>query len=187
MKKKNLIISLFTFFGVFVFATSSCDLVNELDPETETEKVTRIFTEGSPWKVDTLNLKEDYFSGGISIVTFDTTYYDYGSIEFLDPAAPENPGFNAGYMIHRYTENGVQKVHSNAWVPYNHNSGSDRAITVFVRNIFTGEFVVGAWDMYLDKIIIEEEELKFAGWRREDSPAGNGGVYGTYRSYSLSH
>jgi len=166
---------------------TSCDKVNELvNPETETEKTTRIFVDGSPWKLDTLNYKEDVLSGGNSTVTYDTTYFNYGTIEFLDPAAAENPGYNAGYAIHRYTDNGQQKVDSIAWAPYNHYSGGDNHVTFFYHDQNSVDFVVGAWDMYLDKIIIEEDQVIVRGWRRETIPGGSGGSYGIFRSYSLS-
>ncbi len=168
-------------------ALNSCDKVNEIvNPETETEKMTRIFVEGSPWKVDTLVYKEDFFSGGQSVVTYDTAYFNYGIIEFFDPADADNPGYNAGYAVHRYTENGQQKVDSLAWAPYNHNSGSDNHITLFFHDQNSYDFVVGAWDMYLDKIIIEEDHIKIEGWRRENAGGGTGGVYGNFRGYSLS-
>ena len=186
MRKTYLFILLFVLSGLLTTMTSCEDLIEDISPESETERVTRIFTEGSPWKVDTLTYKEDFLSGGQSIVTYDTTYYNYGTIEFTDPEAAENPGYNTGYMIHRYTENGQQKVDSMAWAGYNHQSGSDRAITVFIHDQNSIDFVAGAWDMYLDKIIIEENKVKFEGWRRETSGNGTGGVYGNFRGYSLS-
>ncbi len=172
--------------GLFSVLFSACELMENLDPESETEKITRIFTSGSPWKLDTLNLKTDLFSGGNSVITSDTTFYNYGTIEFLDPAAEKNPGYNTGYLIHRYSENGSAKTDTMAWAPYNHNSGSDNHITIFFRNSPGADFVVGAWDMYLDKIVIEDKKLKFEGWRRETLPGGAGGSYGSFRSYSLS-
>lgn len=165
---------------------ASCELVEELDPESETEKITRIFLEGSPWKLDTLNIKTDLFSAGISTITSDTTYYNYGTIEFLDPAAEKNPGYFAGFMIHRFSENGLQKVDTLAWVPYNFSSGSDNHVTIFIRTPGSFDFVVGAWDMYLDKVIIEEKKIKIEGWRRETIHGGSGGAYGSFRSYVLS-
>jgi hypothetical protein len=48
------------------------------------------------------------------------------------------------------------------------------------------DYVVGAWDMYLDKIIIEEKKVKIEGWRRETIPGGSGGSYGTFRGYVLT-
>lgn len=170
---------------IFILPFSSCELFDELG-ETEKQKVTRIFTEGSPWKLDTLVLKTDLMSGGVSVITSDTAYYNYGTIEFLDPANANNPGYNTGYMIHRYTRNGSEMVDTMAWAPYNHNSGSDNHVTIFIRNSNSYDFVVGAWDMYLDKIIIDKKKVKIEGWRREDAGGTTGGTYGTFRSYVLT-
>lgn len=185
MKPFRQLLPLALLVGSMIFI-SSCELFDELNPESETEKVKRIFVDGSPWKLDTLNLKTDLFSSGISTVTSDTTFVNYGTIEFQDPGAEKNPGYNAGFMIHRFTENGQQKVDTLAWVPYNFNSGSDNHITVFVRTPPNPDFVVGAWDMYLDKVIIEEKKIKIEGWRRETIHGGSGGAYGSFRSYVLS-
>ncbi|HOX77698.1 MAG TPA: hypothetical protein PLW31_06625 [Bacteroidales bacterium] len=179
----------FIFFLIIssVFIFSSCDKINDIiDPETETEKVTRIFVEGSPWHVDTLTYKEDFLSGSQSVVTYDTSYFNYGTLEFTDPDASENPGYNCGYMIHRYSENGQAKIDSMAWAPYNHNSGSDNHITIFIHDQNSIDFVVGAWDMYLDKIIIGENKVKVEGWRRENAGGTSGGIYGNFRGYTLS-
>jgi hypothetical protein len=181
----NRLFLLIPLIGSMIF-TSSCELFDELDPESETEKVTRIFVEGSPWRLDTLNMKTDLYSAGISNVTSDTTLVNAGTIEFLDPAAEKNPGYNAGYMIHRFTENGMQKTDTLAWVPYNFSSFSDNHVTIFIRTPPNLDFVVGAWDMYLDKVIIEEKKIKIEGWRRETIHGGSGGAYGSFRSYVLS-
>jgi hypothetical protein len=84
-----------------IFSISSCELAEQLDPESDSEKNVKIFTKGV-WNVDTLNVKTDLFSAGNSSITSDTTYLNYGTIEFQDPEAAKNPGYGAGYMIHRF-------------------------------------------------------------------------------------
>jgi hypothetical protein len=168
-----------------VFTVSSCELAEQLDPESDSEKSVRIFTKGI-WNVDTLNVKTDLFSAGLSNVTSDTTYFNYGTIEFQDPEAASNPGYGAGYMIHRYVKNSISQIDTLAWVPYNFSSvGQEKVITIFISEPGKDK-VVGASDMYLDLNIREDKKVKFSGWRRVSIYGGSGGSYGWYRSYSLS-
>lgn len=169
-----------------VFTISSCELAEQLDPESDSEKSVRIFTKGGNWNVDTLNVKTDLYNAGISTVTSDTTYLNYGTIEFQDPGAALNPGYGAGYMIHRYVKVGTNHIDTLAWVPYNFNSvGQEGVITIFISEPGKDK-VVGASDMYLDLNTREDKTVKFSGWRRESIYGGSGGSYGWYRSYSLS-
>lgn len=62
---------LYLFAGLFI---TSCELVDELDPESETEKTVKTFTGRGQWKVDTLDTKTDLFSAGVSNVTSDSTF-----------------------------------------------------------------------------------------------------------------
>jgi len=163
---------------------ASCDLLKELDPESDTDKTVRIFTEGDVWKLDTLVTKTDILSGDISNVTSDSTFVNFGTIEFQKPNFTQ-PGYGAGYMIHRYVKNGVNKVDTAAWVPYNFNSTSNGVITLFF-SLPGHDFVVGAYDMYLDLNTQEEKKIRFSGWRRETIYGGSGGSYGTYRRYHLT-
>jgi len=180
----------FNFFLValcgIVLTISSCELADQLDPESDSEKNVRIFTKGGIWNLDTLNVKTDLYSGGNSTITSDTTYLNYGTVEFQDPNAALNPGYGAGYMIHRYKSNNENHVDTMAWVPYNFNSvGQEGVITIFISQ--PGEDkVVGASDIYLDVLTREDKKLRFSGWRRDAIYGGSGGSYGWYRSYSLS-
>jgi hypothetical protein len=165
-----------------IITLSSCEAVEELT-ETKTEKTIRIFTAGI-WNVDTLVTKTDVFSGGISNITSDSTFNNYGTIEFQKPNQTI-PGYGSGFMIHRYLKNGVNRIDTAAWVPYNFNSASDGTITLFFA--LPGEdFIVGAYDMYLDLETMEDNKIRISGWRRETIPGGSGGSYGTYRRYHLT-
>jgi hypothetical protein len=185
MKNNYFYFFLLAMLGVML-TISSCELAEQLNPESDSEKSVRIFTKGGIWNVDTLNVKTDLYSGGNSIITSDTTYLNYGTIEFQDPNAAKNPGYGAGYMIHRFVKNNESHVDTLAWVPYNFSSvGQEGVITIFISG--PGEDkVVGASDMYLDLNTREDKKVKFSGWRRETIYGGSGGSYGWYRSYSLS-
>jgi hypothetical protein len=168
-----------------IFSISSCELAEQLDPESDSEKNVKIFTKGV-WNVDTLNVKTDLFSAGNSSITSDTTYLNYGTIEFQDPEAAKNPGYGAGYMIHRFVKDNINHIDTLAWVPYNFNSvGQEDVITIFISEPGKDK-VIDAFDMYLDLNIREDKKVKFSGWRRETINGGSGGSYGLYRSYSLS-
>lgn len=172
--------ALIVFFGLSVV---SCDKIEET-LESETDKTIRIFTEGGIWRVDTLVTKTDVLSGGISNVTSDSLFVGFGTLEFQKPNQTV-PGYGAGYMIHRYTRNGVNQIDTAAWVPYNFNSGTDGTVTLFFA--LPGEdWVVGAYDMYLNIDLKEEKKLRFSGWRRIVIPGGSGGSYGSYRRYHLT-
>ncbi len=166
------------------FIFTSCEVVDDLLPMSESEKTVKTFTEGGNWNVDTLVAKTDVFSGGISTVTSDTTYIHYGTIEFQTPNQTV-PGYGAGFMIHRYNSAGVSHTDTAAWVPYNFNSASDGTITLFFS--LPGEdFVVNAYDMYLNLDAMEDDKILISGWRRETIPNGSGGSYGSYRRYHLT-
>jgi len=185
MKRNHFNFFVVVMLGV-VFTISSCELAEQLNPESDSEKNVRILTKGGNWNVDTLNVKTDLFSAGNSTITSDTTYLNYGTIEFQDPDAAANPGYGAGYMIHRYIKNNVNHIDTLAWVPYNFNSvGQEGVITIFLSEPGKDK-VVGAFDMYLDLNIREDKKVKFSGWRRETIHGGSGGSYGLFRSYSLS-
>jgi hypothetical protein len=184
MKKNFPYAFLLAMLGLF-FTISSCELAEQLDPESDSEKNVRIFTKGV-WNVDTLNTKTDLYNAGISSITSDTTYLNYGTIEFQDPEAAKNPGYGAGYMIHRFVKDGENYIDTLAWVPYNFSSvGQEGVITIFISEPGKDK-VVGASDMYLDLNIREDKKVKFSGWRRVTIYGGSGGSYGWYRSYSLS-
>jgi|GEM_PF-1035286 len=184
MKKNRTFTFLLAAIGL-IFTISSCELAEQLNPESDSEKNVRIFTAGV-WKVDTLNVKTDLYSAGISNITSDTTFLNYGTIEFQNPEAANNPGYGAGYMIHKYTLKGVNYTDTMAWVPYNFNSvGQEGVVTIFDAEP-GDDLVVDGMDMYLDLNIREDKKLKFSGWRRETIYGGSGGAYGWYRSYSLS-
>ncbi len=186
MKRNNLIVLLFVMMG-FMVMISSCDQVEDLLPKSESDKNVEIFTKGGAWNVDTLNIKTDVLQSGESNITSDTSYYDYGTIEFQDPGAANNPGYGAGYMIHYYMENGQNKIDTLAWVPYNFISVTqEKVITIFIPDPNSEDIVVDGYDMYLDLNTREEKKVKFSGWRRETIPGGSGGSYGNFRSYSLS-
>lgn len=169
-----------------IITFSSCELADQLNPESDSEKNVKILTKGGAWSVDTLNVKTDLFSNGNSIITSDSTFLKYGTIEFQDPEAAKNPGYGAGYMIHRYVKNNENRIDTLAWVPYNFSSvGQEGVITIFISEAGKDK-VVGASDMYLDLNIREDKKVKFSGWRRVSIYGGSGGSHGWYRSYSLS-
>jgi len=182
---KHNYLSLFT--ALLIFSTTlfltSCELFDKLDPESHSEKVVRIFT-GGTWKVDSLITKTDVLSGGVSNITSDSTFMNYGTIEFMEPNQTI-PGYGAGFMIHRYIRNGNSVTDTLAWVPYNFISTSDGYVTLFISEPGQ-DFVLDAYDMYLDLNILEENKVRFSGWRRETIPGGSGGSYGSYRSYYLT-
>jgi hypothetical protein len=161
---------------------TSCEAVEELT-ETDTEKAIRIFTAGV-WNVDTLVTKTDLFSGGISNIQTDSTFSNYGTIEFQKPNQTV-PGYGAGYMIHRYTKNGISRIDTAAWVPYNFNSGNNNYITLFFA-LPGQDIVVDGYDMYLDLVELSDKRIRISGWRRETIQGGSGGSYGTYRRYHLT-
>lgn len=182
MKKTFSLVSIASALLIVSFLFTSCEAVEELT-ETETEKTIRIFTEGI-WNVDTLVTKTDLFSGGISSIQTDSTFNNYGTIEFQKPNQTV-PGYGAGYMIHRYTKNGISRTDTAAWVPYNFNSGNNNYITLFFA-LPGQDIVVDGYDMYLDLVELSDKRIRISGWRRETIPGGSGGSYGTYRRYHLT-
>jgi hypothetical protein len=180
--KSNIILVLGMFFLVGLV---SCEKIDEL-LESETDKTVRIFTEGGVWKVDSLVLKTDVFSSGISNVTSDSTFLNYGTIEFKSPNEAES-GYGSGLMIHRYTKNGKARIDTLAWVPYNFKSvNQEKVITIFTMPPVKDPTGHKYLDLYLDLQIKQENKVKFSGWRRETISMGSGGSYGWYRSYVLS-
>ncbi len=179
----------FIFFaGLFmlsiVLALPACDLVEDVLPKSETERRIEIFTKGGEWRVDTLIGRTDVFSGGISTITSDTVWVNHGTIVFHEPNQTV-PGYGAGYMIHKYQKNGVSKVDTAAWVPYNFNTTNDNYITLFFA-LPGQDLVLDGYDMYLDAEVIEDDKIVISGWRRETIPNGSGGSYGSYRKYYLT-
>ena len=172
------------FILIFGIGITSCEVVDDLLPASETEKTIKIFTKGGVWNVDTLVAKTDVFSAGISTITSDTIHIHYGTIEFQTPNQTI-PGYGAGFMIRRYESGGLIHTDTAAWVPYNFNSASDGTITLFFS--LPGEdFVVNAYDMYLNLDAMEDNKIVISGWRRETIPNGSGGSYGSYRRYHLT-
>jgi len=170
---------------VFLMGLFSCEKIDEL-LESETDKTVRIFTEGGVWKVDSLVLKTDVFSSGISNVTSDSTFLNYGTIEFKSPNEAES-GYGSGLMIHRYTKNGKARIDTLAWVPYNFKSvNQEKVITIFTMPPVKDPTGHKYLDLYLDLQIRQENKVKFSGWRRNTISMGSGGSYGWYRSYVLT-
>ncbi|MFH1120185.1 MAG: hypothetical protein V1775_10185 [Bacteroidota bacterium] len=179
--KKRFFLPLIVCYSLII-TLSSCEAVEELT-ESKTEKTIRIFTNGI-WNVDTLVTKTDVFSGGISNITSDSTFNNYGTIEFQKPNQTY-PGYGAGFMIHKYVKNGIGRTDTAAWVPYNFQSTNDGTITLFFAQ--PGEdFVVDAYDMYLDLETMEDKKIRISGWRRETIQGGSGGSQGSYRRYHLT-
>lgn len=178
-KKTSLIV-----FIMLALAVTSCEVVEDILPKSETEKRIEIFTQGGVWQVDSLIGKTDVLSGGVSTVTSDSLWLDHGTIEFQKPNQTV-PGYGAGFMIHQYVENGQNHVDTAAWVPYNFNSGNENYITLFFA--LPGEdLVLDGYDMILDPEVIQEDKIVISGWRRETIPGGSGGSYGSYRKYYLT-
>ena len=167
-----------------IVAVTSCEVVEDILPKSETEKRIEIFTQGGVWQLDSLIGKTDVMSGGVSTITSDSLWLNYGTIEFQEPNQTV-PGYGAGFMIHRYVENGQNQVDTAAWVPYNFNSGNENYITLFFA--LPGEdLVLDGYDMILDPEVIQEDKIVISGWKRETIPGGSGGSYGSYRKYYLT-
>lgn len=164
----------------------SCDLLDELDPKSESEKRVELLTKGGVWKVDSLIGKTDVLSGGVSTITSEEIFLNHGTLEFQSPENKDNPGYNAGYAIHKYTLDGQAHVDTLAWVPYNFNSGSDNHITIFYSEPNADDFVVDAYDMYFDILTFESKKVRIESWRREQIAGGSGGSYGSFRRYHLT-
>lgn len=178
----NLILILGMFFLMGLF---SCEKIDEL-LESETDKTVRIFTQGGVWNVDSLVMKTDVLSSGISNVTSDSTFLNYGTIEFKNPNEAES-GYGSGLMIHRYTKNGKARIDTLAWVPYNFKSvNQEKVITIFTMPPVKDPTGHKYLDLYLDLQIRQENKVKFSGWRRNTISMGSGGSYGWYRSYVLT-
>lgn len=169
---------------IFLTGLLSCDKLEEL-METETEKTVRIFTQGGVWTVDSLVLKTDVLSSGVSKITSDSTFVNYGTIEFKSPNEAES-GYGSGLMIHRYTKKGKNRIDTLAWVPYNFNTGNNAFVTIFTMPPIKDPTGHKYLDLYLDLNTRQEKKVKFSGWRRETISMGSGGSYGWYRSYVLS-
>lgn len=181
--KSNIILITGMFFLMCLF---SCEKLDEL-LETETDKTVRIFTQGGIWNVDSLVMKTDVLSGGVSNVTSDSTFLNLGTIEFQNPNAEKNGGYGSGYMIHRYTKKGKNRIDTLAWVPYNFQSVTqDKVITVFTMPPIKDPTGHKYLDFYLDLQIRQDKKVKFSGWRRNTISGGSGGSYGWYRSYVLT-
>lgn len=163
----------------------SCEKLDEL-LETESDKTVRIFTQGGVWNVDSLVMKTDVLSGGVSNVTSDSTFLNAGTIEFKSPNEAES-GYGSGLMIHRYTKNGKARIDTLAWVPYNFKSvNQEKVITIFTMPPVKDPTGHKYLDLYLDLQIRQENKVKFSGWRRNTISMGSGGSYGWYRSYVLT-
>lgn len=163
----------------------SCEKIDEL-LESESDKTIRIFTKGGVWNVDSLILKTDVLSGGTSKVTSDSTFVNYGTIEFKSPNEAES-GFGSGLMIHRYTKNGKSRIDTLAWVPYNFKSVfQEKVITIFTIPPVKDPTGHKYLDLYLDLQIRQENKLKFSGWRRVTISHGSGGSDGWYQAWVLS-
>jgi len=183
MKTKSNVILLSGMFILMSFF--SCEKLDEL-LESETDKTTRIFTQGGMWTVDSLVLKTDVLSGGISKITSDSTFLNYGTIEFKTPNEAES-GYGSGLMIHRYTKKGKARIDTLAWVPYNFKSVfQDKVITVFTMPPIKDPTGHKYLDLYLDLKVRDEKKVKFSGWRRETITQGSGGSFGWYQNWVLS-
>lgn len=164
---------------------TSCEKIDEL-LESETDKTVRIFTEGGIWNVDSMVVKTDVLSGGVSKITSDSTFLNYGTIEFKSPNEAES-GYGSGLMIHRYIKNDKARIDTLAWVPYNFQSvGQEKVITIFTMPPIKDPTGHKYLDLYLDLQIRQDKKVKFSGWRRETISHGSGGSYGWYRSYVLT-
>ena len=170
---------------VILFVASSCELFEKVSLKSESEKRIDLFTTGGVWKVDSLIQKTDVFSSGASTIISDSLFLNFGTMEFQKPNFTD-PGYNTGFLIHKYSKKGVSKTDTLAWAPYNHTSGSDSHITIFYPSPNQSDFVVGAYDMYLDPLTLESKKVRLGGWRRETIAGGSGGAYGTYRRYHLT-
>ncbi len=93
---------------------------SELDQKTPQEKTIDLLTAGV-WKVDTLRAQVISEAPGMKVIDSDSLFINYGTWEFQSPKNEKNPGFNTGYLIHKYTKNTVLHTDTLAWAPYNFN------------------------------------------------------------------
>ncbi len=102
---------------VLLAALAGC---SELESKTNQEKTIDLLAAGT-WKVDSLVYTIKSESPGMSIVNFDTVYLNVGTWEFQKPG-DNGPGYNTGYLLHRYMDGGTSKTDTLAWTPYNFDS-----------------------------------------------------------------
>jgi hypothetical protein len=122
MKKTPLVI-------VLLAALAGC---SELESKTNQEKTIDLLASGT-WKLDSLVYTVKSEAPGSSIVTFDTVYLNAGTWEFQKPG-DTGPGYNTGYLLHRYTDGSTAKTDTLAWTPYNFDSPSSDIdqMTIFI-------------------------------------------------------
>lgn len=167
-----------------LLSASSCEVVEDILPKTETEKRIEIFTRGGEWRVDSLIGKTDVLSGGVSTITSDSLWLNHGTITFQEPNQTV-PGYGSGFMIHRFVKNDQNRTDTAAWVPYNFDSGNENYITLFFA-LPGDDLILDGYKMILDPEVIEDGKIVISGWRRETIPNGSGGSYGSYRKYYLT-
>jgi len=172
-------------FAFILLLISSCELFEKVSLKSESEKRIDLLTQGGVWKVDSLIQKTDVLSSGNSKIITDSLFLNYGTLEFQKPNFTK-PGYNTGFLIHKYVKKSVPRVDTLAWAPYNHQSGSDNHVTIFFPSPNQSDFIVGAYDMYLDPLALESKIVRLGGWRRETISGGSGGSLGTYRRYHLT-
>ncbi len=94
---------------------AACNVLEET--KSERDKTIDLLT-GGTWKVDSLVYFVKSEAPGMSIINFDTVYLNAGTFEFQKPG-DNGPGFNTGYLLHRYTQGSTPHTDTLAWVPYN--------------------------------------------------------------------
>jgi hypothetical protein len=152
----------------FLFVFASCELISEaIDSRSDQEKVIDLLTKGGIWSVDSLVAQVKSEAPGSSIVTSDSLFLKFGTWEFQDPNNDKNPGFNAGYLIHKYTKKGSPRIDTLAWVPYNFASPSSEipTLTIFFPDpsVQNRDMVVDDTENYFLYLKKEENVIRIEG------------------------
>lgn len=179
-------LALFFFLGILF----SCELISEAtDSRSDQEKVIDLLTKGGVWKVDSLVAQVKSEAPGISVINSDSLFLNYGTWEFQDPGNDKNPGFNTGYLIHKYTKKGTARIDTLAWVPYNFGFPASEipTLTLFFPDpsLVKREIVVNDQENYFQYLKQEANVIRIEGGFGFNVGSGTTRVT-NYKRYHLS-
>jgi len=100
--------------GLLCLVLASCSLFENLENKSYRDQTIELLTEGGVWKVDSLVRWKFTPATGIK----DSLFLNYGTMEFQSPDNAKIPFGNHGYLIHKYTKNGIARVDTMAWEPF---------------------------------------------------------------------
>lgn len=161
----------FILIPVLIFLISSCSLFEALENKSEQEKTIELLTTGGVWKLDSATWKIESNAPGLSVTLNDSLFLNYGTWEFQSPENPKNPGFTAGYLIHKYVKKGVNKTDTLAWTPYNFGStldNSDTYLTIFYPDP----------SLLVRDIVVDDMQFTFSYQKKERNLVRITGTYG---------